>query len=108
MITRVPSVVHQSRLLRLNIGELLAVATLGALALEPLLGSLAAGSFLLFGLLLLASQPMHSLSSLVRYWPLLLLPAYCLLSTLWSDFPDSTLRYGTQLAVCAVPAGHVG
>jgi exopolysaccharide production protein ExoQ len=99
MITRVPSVVHQSRLLRLNIGELLAVATLGALALEPLLGSLAAGSFLLFGLLLLASQPVHSLSSLVRYWPLLLLPAYCLLSTLWSDFPDSTLRYSTQLAV---------
>jgi len=38
----------------MNIGELLAVATLGALALEPLLGSLAAGSFLLFGLLLLA------------------------------------------------------
>jgi len=99
MTTLAPSVVHQPRLLRLNIGELLALPALGALALEPLLGSLAAAAFLLFGLLLVVSQPMHSLSSLVRYWPLLLLPAYCLLSTLWSDFPDNTLRYGTQLAV---------
>lgn len=85
-------------LIALNIGELLAIVALGALVLEPLLGALAAGAFLLFGFLLLASQPLHSLASLARSWPLLLLPAYCLLSTLWSDFPDNTLRYGTQMA----------
>lgn len=91
--------VSQPRLLRLDIAEILALAALGALALEPLLGTLAAAAFLLFGLLLIASQPIQSLSSLFRYWPLLMLPAYCLLSTLWSEFSDNTLRYGTQLAL---------
>src|SRR4051794_6079216 len=85
-------------LVTLNIGEILAIVALGALVLEPLLGALAAATFLLFGFLLLASQPLHSLGSLARSWPLLLLPAYCLLSTLWSDFSDNTLRYGTQMA----------
>ena len=89
---------RRARSLQLNFAELLALAALAALALEPLLGSLAAGAFLLFGLSLMALRPHHSMSSLVRYWPMLLLPAYCLLSALWSDFPGNTLRYGTQLA----------
>lgn len=82
-----------------NVSELLAFATLGALVLEPLLKSVAAAAFLLFGMLLFISKPARSINSLAQYWPLLLLPVYCLLSTLWSDFPGNTLRYGTQLAI---------
>lgn len=94
----------QGRILPVSVGELLALPALGALVLEPLLGSLAAAAFLFFGTLLTISQPMHSLASLARYWPLLILPAYCLLSTLWSEFPDNTLRYGTQLVFTLVVA----
>lgn len=81
-----------------NIGEVLALVSLASLTLEPLLGSAAAAAFLGTGALLLLSQPLHSLSSLLRWWPLLLLPAYCLLSVLWSEFPASTLRYGLQMS----------
>jgi exopolysaccharide production protein ExoQ len=54
--------------------------------------------------------------SLLRWWPLLLLPVYCLLSTLWSQFPAITLRYSLQLGVtlavaiviaCRVPAARL-
>jgi exopolysaccharide production protein ExoQ len=51
-----------------------------------------------FGVLLIISQPLHSVGSLLRWWPLLVLPAYCLVSVLWSEFPDNTTRYGMQMA----------
>ena len=94
-----------------NIGEVLALLSLASLTLEPLLGSAAAAAFLASGALLMLSQPLHSLSSLLRWWPLLLLPVYCLLSIFWSEFPASTLRYGLQmtftLAVAIVIANRV-
>jgi exopolysaccharide production protein ExoQ len=94
-----------------NIGEVLALLSLASLTLEPLLGSAAAAAFLASGALMVLSQPLHSLSSLLRWWPLLLLPVYCLLSIFWSEFPASTLRYGLQmtftLAVAIVIANRV-
>jgi exopolysaccharide production protein ExoQ len=87
------------RRVAIDIGEVLALLSLTSLTLEPLLGSAAAAAFLAAGALLMLSQPLHSLASLLRWWPLLLLPGYCLLSTLWSEFPASTLRYGLQMAV---------
>lgn len=96
-----------------NAGAVLALVAIGALSLEPLFGTMAAAAFLALGTLLIVSQPLHSLGSLLRWWPLLLLPAYCLLSILWSEFPDNTLRYGMQLfftlavaivIACRVPA----
>ena len=63
----------------INVGEVLALLSLASLTLEPLLGSAAAAAFLATGALLMLSQPLHSLSSLLRWWPLLLLPGYCLL-----------------------------
>ena len=101
------------RYFTISIGSMLALLALGALSIEPLLGTMAAAAFLAFGTVLLISQPMHSIGALLRWWPLLLLPAYCLLSTLWSQFPDNTSRYGMQLTftlavaiviACRVPA----
>ena len=83
----------------LNIGEMLSFLALAALTLEPLFGTIAAAGFLAIGVLLLLSQPAHTLRTLIGAWPLLILPAYCLASVFWSQFPDNTLRYGIQLAV---------
>ena len=108
----VPTAIHNRRLV-VNVGAVLSLLALGALSLEPLLGTMAAAAFLALGTLLLISQPLHSVGSLLRWWPLLLLPAYCLVSVLWSEFPDNTTRYGMQLAftlavaiviACRVPA----
>jgi exopolysaccharide production protein ExoQ len=35
--------------------------------------------------------------TLLRSWPLLLLPALCMLSVLWSDAPDVSLKQGAEL-----------
>jgi exopolysaccharide production protein ExoQ len=105
-----PPFVH-GRAIVINIGAVLALLALAALSLEPLFGTMAAAAFLALGTLLIISQPMHSIGSLLRWWPLLLLPAYCLLSILWSQFPDNTSRYGMQLtftlAVAIVIASRV-
>lgn len=85
------------RPLVVNIGEWLSFLVLAALSLETLFGTLAAAAFLGLSLLLVLSQPAHSVRSLLAWWPLLILPLYCLASTLWSQFPDNSLRYGLQL-----------
>lgn len=88
----------QGHRISINIGSTLAMLSFAAMTFQPLLGSLAAAAFIGFGLLLIISRPVHSISSLLRWWPLLILPAYCLLSVLWSEFPDNTTRYGMQMA----------
>lgn len=85
--------------LQINVAVLLSFAALAALILDPLFGSLAALVFLLCGLLLLATRPAHSVRSLLRFWYVLLLPAYCLLSVLWSQYPALSLRYAVQLTL---------
>lgn len=87
-----------SRLFAVNPAEWMSFAALGSLILQPLLGSLAAAGFLLSGISLAAFSPRQSLQQVAAWWPMLLLPAYCLLSTLWSQYPDETLRYALQLA----------
>jgi exopolysaccharide production protein ExoQ len=82
-----------------NLSACLVFGALAALILNPLFGSVAALVFLLFGGLLLALQPMQSLNAILQHRWLLLLPAYCAVSTLWSQFPDATLRYSIQLAI---------
>lgn len=77
----------------------LTFASLAALIFDPLFGSYAALIFLLTGCLLLVSRPLESLRSLLRFWYVLILPAYCLLSVLWSQFPGLSLRYAAQLTV---------
>lgn len=85
--------------LTIGVAAALTFAALAALILNPLFGSLAALIFLLSGGLLLATRPFHALSALVRFWYVQILPAYCLLSVLWSQYPSQSLRYSIQLAL---------
>jgi len=85
--------------LRIGVAAALTFAALAALILDPLFGSLAALVFLLCGGLLLLTRPAQTLRSLLRFWYVLVLPAYCLLSTLWSQYPALSLRYAVQLTL---------
>jgi len=100
------------RFVPVDIAAVLAFVALSALVLNPIFRSLSAATFLGFGCLLIVSNIHHSAYLFARWWYLLLLPTYCLLSTLWSQYPDLTLRYSLQLAltlaVAIVIAGRVG
>lgn len=90
--------------LTVNIAAILTFAALAALILNAMLGSLAALVFIACGGLLVLTNIPQSLDSVMRWWVVLLLPAYCLLTALWSQYPDNTLRYGLQLAFTLVVA----
>lgn len=47
-------------------------------------------------------------SVLLRCWPILLLPAFCLASALWSEAPAATLRYGSFYLLTILPALFIG
>jgi exopolysaccharide production protein ExoQ len=84
---------------RVDVAATLTFTALAALILDPLFGSAAALVFLLFGGLLMMTQPLASLRAFLRYWYVLILPAYCLFSFFWSQYPSLTLRYSVQLAI---------
>lgn len=52
----------------------------------------------LFGMLVLA-RAKSALMTVLRWWPLMLTPVIAILSTLWSDLPGVSLRYGIQLFI---------
>jgi exopolysaccharide production protein ExoQ len=72
---------------------------MASLLFVVLFGSLAVLVFLLSSVVLWARQPALAVDELRRYWWLLLLPGWCMLSTFWSDAPDQSLRLGLQLAI---------
>ena len=49
----------------------------------------------LLGLILVLRAPV-ALQTVLKWWPLLLAPILAAVSTLWSDAPMTTLRYGVQ------------
>ena len=58
-------------------------------------------------LLLFALRPLSAAQTALRWWPLLLAPILCLLSTLWSSAPQETLRYAAQLLFSAFLGVHL-
>ncbi len=66
--------------------------------------SLGAAAFLLLMFLLAGLHLRRSLKTAWQSAPLLVFPAACALSTLWSDAPALTLRYSLQYAATAVCA----
>ena len=90
--------------LTVNLAAVLTFAALAALVLNAMLGSLAALVFIACGGLLILTNIPQSLDSVMRWWVVLVLPAYCLLTALWSQYPDNTLRYGLQLMFTLVVA----
>jgi len=89
----------QPRGLRIGTAASLSFITLAALIFEALFGSLSALLFLVSGCLLLITKPVASLKGILRFWYVLILPGYCLLSILWSQFPGLSLRYALQFAI---------
>lgn len=57
-----------------------------------------------FGALLVAVKPAGNILLLARFWYVLVLPAFCLLSVLWSQFPAISMRHGIQLVLTFVIA----
>lgn len=45
---------------------------------------------------------------LVKVWPVLLLPIFCLTSAFWSEAPAATLRYGVFYLLTVLPAVFIG
>src|SRR5690606_41034425 len=69
-----------------------------------LFGPLAALTCMACGSLLIVSNVPASIDSLRRWWFVLLLPAYCLLTALWSQYPANSMRYGVQLMFTVIVA----
>ena len=88
--------------LAVNLAAVLTFAALAALVLNSMIGSLAALVFIACGGLLILTNIPQTVDSVMRWWVVLLLPAYCLLTALWSQYPDNTLRYGLQLTFTLV------
>lgn len=85
--------------IEINLAACLTAIMLGVLLLNPLFGGLAALVFLACGGLLMVTNVLHTVQSLARFWYVLLLPAYCALSTLWSQDAAETLRGSIQLGI---------
>lgn len=73
------------------------ILTCVALVLVPVLNTSAALLFLLFGTLTIAVRPSMSFSEIWQNKALLILPAFCCLSVVWSEVGSLTLRFAVQL-----------
>jgi len=87
-----------------DITTLAALGAMLALALLPILGTLCAAAFLGAVILLVVLKPLQSLDDIRRFAPLLSIALLALISTIWSDAPERTLRAGIQLFFTIVAA----
>ncbi|SEK87806.1 exopolysaccharide production protein ExoQ [Roseovarius azorensis] len=77
---------------------------IAALVFVPMLRTYGALLFLIAGVLLCARHWTQVVGVCLNYWYLLCLPAFCLLSFAWSQYPALSFRYGLQLMVTTVIA----
>lgn len=85
-------------------GALIACGVFVALLTVNSFGSLSALAFLAFLGLILLRDPAGAAAGALDHWWILLIPAWCVLSTLWSDHPAQTLRHAVQLGITFVAA----
>lgn len=76
---------------------LIAQVAVLSLVATAVAGTLGAVAFISATALLFAAAPQTAARDLLRYSPLLLIPAFAMLSTIWSDAPERTMRAGLQL-----------
>ncbi|MCF2870425.1 O-antigen ligase family protein [Octadecabacter sp. G9-8] len=82
----------------------LAVIALCGLVFVPVLGTYGALMFLASGCALLVRRLSIQISLCVTYWYVIALPAFCLLSAVWSQYPMITFRFGVQFAATVIIA----
>lgn len=87
-----------------SIEAMIAATAVLAIVATAVFGTIAAGIFIAAAILLIALRPLTSTRELLRFWPLLVLPLIAMVSTLWSDAPERTLRAGLQLLLTCVAA----
>jgi exopolysaccharide production protein ExoQ len=75
------------------------LAGLGILALSTaaLIGFAGAALFIACPIAIVALRPLVNIKQLIRYSPLLIFPLYAIISTVWSDAPQRTMRNGLEL-----------
>lgn len=88
----------------LRLGPAMGVCALAAVATIPVFHAVAALLFLLAGVALATFHPKATATQLLRHRALLILPALCIASTIWSDHPAITLRHACQLAATMIIA----
>lgn len=94
----------KARVLRICPNTILTATAMLSLLFTVQFGSLAALGFLVSGMLLCIRWPSRTMADLVRFWPIQLIPAWCILSALWSNEPELSLRLGIQLGLTFVIA----
>ncbi|MEL6681964.1 MAG: O-antigen ligase family protein [Pseudomonadota bacterium] len=77
---------------------ILAFVALAGLVFVPVLKSLGALIFLAAGCALLVRRYQVQAGLCLRYWYIFALPAFCIVSVIWSAYPGATFRSGVQLA----------
>ncbi len=82
---------------------LLVIALFG-LVFIPALETYGALIFLTGGCALLVRRIQIVLSLCIRYWYLMALPIFCLLSAVWSQYPAISFRFGVQLTATVLIA----
>lgn len=68
------------------------------------LGGIGALLFLAAGAVLILRRFRANMSAMLRAWWILLVPLWCLASTLWSFYPSLSLRFGIQFGLTTVIA----
>ena len=96
--THLSSVRHVGRfdVQALDLSALLSRIALCALAFVPVLHAPAAMIFLLAGIAMAVLQPMRTAAMLLEARFVLILPAFCLASVVWSIYPALSLRFAFQ------------
>jgi exopolysaccharide production protein ExoQ len=96
------------RTIELSPNAILATVALGGLVFVATLQTLGALIFLAAGGAMMVRQPGLIVPEMMRYWAILLLPAFCLLTVFWSDYSGLSFRFALQLGVTFVIAVSIG
>ncbi len=85
--------------LHISPNGLLCVAALVSLQFVPMMGTVGALGFLTFAMALVVRRPAAVPGEAMGQPLLWAMVGWCVLSTLWSDYPAYSLRHGLQLAI---------
>ncbi len=97
-----------ARIVEVSPNAILAMLAMSGLAFVPWIGAPGVMAFLAAGMLLYLRQPALIVPETLRYWWILTVPAVCLLTVFWSDYPAQTVRFSLQLGVTFAIAVAIG
>ena len=95
---------RRSRFGRVQLELVLGIVAVLAMAGTLLAGTICAAIFLAAAVALMALRPAQSARDLARFAPLLAFPLMAMVSTIWSDAPERTLRGAIQLMLTIMTA----